>query len=233
MKALVKNISAIALSAAGLMMATTTLAYQQGDMILRAGGMQFTPDVDSGNLKAGGADVNVGGAPTTVDVDNNSQLGLSLTYMLSDNLGLSLLASTPFNHTITTKGGLSSLGKLADVKHMTPTLMVQYYPMEKASAFQPYVGLGLNYTRFYDESFKGTNKTSFTDLDLDDSLGLALQAGFDYALADNVGLNASISWADVDTQATFTGAGAFPGTRFKLDAELDPMIYTLGVSYSF
>ena len=218
---------ALALTAGGVQ------AYEGGDIIVRAGAATVAPDVDSGKLKGNGAQVDEGGAPTTVDVNSNTQLGLTLTYMLDANWGVELLAATPFSHTLKTKGGLNSLGNLADVKHLPPTLTLQYYPMASGSAFQPYVGAGLNYTTFFDESFKSEHKGAFGNLKLKDSFGLALQAGFDYALTDNLGVNAAVWWIDIDTEATFDGRGAFDGVKFKTDVELDPWVYMVGLNYKF
>lgn len=223
---------AAAVSAALVLTAGGVQAYEGGDVILRAGAATVAPDVDSGKLKANSATVvGAGGTTTTVDVDSNTQLGLSFTYMLDSNWGIELLVATPFSHTIKTKGGLSSLGKLADVKHLPPTLTVQYYPMASDSAFQPYVGAGLNYTTFFDESFKSEHKSSFRNLELDDSFGLAVQAGFDYALTENLGVNAAVWWIDIDTEATFKSADG--ATKYKVDAELDPLVYMVGLNYKF
>ena len=37
-------------------------------------------------------------------------------------------------------------GKFGSIKHLPPTLSVIYYPLDKTSAFQPYVGAGVNHT---------------------------------------------------------------------------------------
>lgn len=206
------------------------MAYQAGDVIVRAGAATVDPDVDSGALKANGVSATPAN-PTTVDVDANTQFGLSMTYMLDDKFGIELLAATPFQHTIKTKGELASLGKLADVKHLPPTLTLQYYPMDSSSAFQPYVGLGLNYTTFFDEEFKGSNKTAFRGLELKDSWGLAAQLGADYRINDNWSVNAAVWYVYIDTEATFKNTAG--DTKYKVDVELDPMVYMVGVAYKF
>ena len=42
----------------------------------------------------------------------------------------------------------------------------------------------------------------FSNLDLDDSWGLAYQLGMDYMLTDNVMLNAQVRYIDIDTKGT-------------------------------
>ncbi|WP_246506466.1 OmpW/AlkL family protein [Kistimonas asteriae] len=207
------------------------MAYQAGDVIVRAGAATVDPDVDSGALKVNGVANITNGATTTVDVDSDTQLGLSMTYMLDDKFGIELLAATPFQHTIKTKGGLGpALGKLADVKHLPPTLTLQYYPMESSSAFQPYVGLGLNYTTFFDEEFKSQHKATYSGLELKDSWGLAAQLGADYRIDDNWSVNAAVWYVDIDTEAKFKDTA---GNKYKVDVELDPMVYMVGIAYKF
>lgn len=120
-------------------------AHQAGDVILRAGAITVDPHEDSGNVKIGGAGVSGTGAT----LNSDTQLGLNFAYMVTDNIGIELLAATPFSHEVGTKG-LGGL-KLGELKHLPPTLSVVYYPLEKSSAFQPYVGAGINYTWFFDD----------------------------------------------------------------------------------
>ncbi|KEI71658.1 OmpW/AlkL family protein [Endozoicomonas elysicola] len=222
----IKSLSLAIISATALLSGAAQ-AYEAGDFIVRAGLVSVNPDVDSGNLHAAGIEQ----ADQKVDVNNDSQLGLSLTYMVQDNIGIELLAATPFSHNLQGKGGLSGLNDFAEVKHLPPTLTVQYYPMQNNSAFQPYVGLGLNYTIFFSEKFINGADAAFGSLELDDSLGLAAQAGFDYQITDNWSLNAAVWYMDIDTTGTFKNADG--SGDYKIDVSLDPWVYMAGVAYRF
>jgi len=197
-------------------------AFEAGDIIARAGAITVDPKEDSSNveLHAAGAVFDLG---TKATLDSDTQLGLNFAYMVTDNIGIELLAATPFQHTI----GLKGVGNFADVKHLPPTLSAVYYPLDKQSAFQPYVGLGINYTTFFDEDLK---VDGFSNLDLDDSWGLAAQVGADFMLTDNVMLNAQLRWIDIDTEATanLDGVG-----KVKVDVDIDPMVYMVGLGYKF
>lgn len=196
-------------------------AYETGDVIVRAGAVAVDPQESSGNVE-------LGGVPTSLEVgvDSNVQLGLTGTFMLNEKLGLGLLAATPFKHTI----NLNGVGELADIKHLPPTLTLQFFPLGAGSKLQPYVGAGLNYTTFFDEEFNsGPSAGGFNDLSLDDSWGLALEAGVDYMLTDRVLLNAAVWYADIDTEASFDVAGT-PG---KVDVDIDPYVYMVGLGYRF
>ncbi len=223
-----KPLSAAILAALsiGAFTAQSALAIQEGDFIVRAGFASVQPDVDSGGLQVNGAE----DKSSTADVDDNIQIGLAFTYMFTDSIGVELLAATPFQHTLTGEGGLAGLGDFADVKHLPPTLSVQYYPLDKGSDFQPYFGLGLNYTFFFSEDFKGAADAAFKDLELDSSLGLTGQVGFDYRFSENWSVNAAVWYMDINTTAEFKDND---NTRYKMDVELDPLVYMAGLSYAF
>ncbi|MCY1281031.1 Outer membrane protein W [compost metagenome] len=200
------------------------MAHQAGDIIVRAGAITVDPHEDSGNVKIGGAAV----AGTGATLDSDTQLGLNFAYMATDHIGIELLAASPFEHDIGTKG-LGGL-KLGSVKHLPPTLSVVYYPLDKASAFQPYGGLGINYTWFFDDKLSSEAEgAGFRGLDLEDSWGLAAQIGADYMLTDNIMLNAQVRYIDIDTKGT-TYAGP---TKVAVDVDVDPWVYMVGLGYKF
>ncbi|MBD8756204.1 OmpW/AlkL family protein [Pseudomonas coleopterorum] len=211
-------------------------AHQAGDLIIRAGAATTAPNEDSGQLKLDGAKV----AGTKATLDSDTQLGLAFAYMLTDHVGIELLAATPFQHTVGVRGvsaatGIAGLdGKLADVKQLPPTLSLQYYPLAPTSRFQPYAGVGINYTLFYDEDLSGTRKQQgFNNLKIQDSVGFAGQLGFDYMLSEHMMVNASVWYVDIDTKASVDGPTALGVGRTKVDLEVDPWVYMVGVGYKF
>ncbi|MBT8768005.1 OmpW family protein [Pseudomonas boanensis] len=202
-------------------------AHKAGDVIVRAGAATVDPREDSSDLSIAGTKV----AGTKATLDSDTQLGLTGTYMFTDHVGIGLLAATPFKHEVGVKGLGALDGKLADIKHLPPTLTLQYYPMESSSAFQPYVGAGLNYTMFFDEDLTSQRKgQGFSNLELDDSWGLGFEAGMDYMLTENVLLNAAVWYLDIDTEATTNLAGV---GKVKVDVDVDPWVYMVGVGYRF
>ena len=75
---------------------------------------------------------------------------------------------------------------------------------------------------------------SGTDIDLENSLGLAFHAGFDYQLTDNIGINAAFWRVDINTEAEVTTNTANVGVvKAKVDVEIDPNVYMFGVTYRF
>ncbi len=201
-------------------------AYEAGDLILRAGVASVQPDEDSSALELNGTSL----TGTSAGVDNSEQLGLTLTYMLAPNVGIGVLAATPFEHDIKAKGLGVDAG---EAKQLPPTITLQYFPMAASSAFQPYLGIGINYTIFFSENVDGELEGALGtrgDLELDDSFGIAGQVGFDYALNEHWLVNASVWYLDIDTDATFKFDD---GTRVKADVDVDPWVYMIGLGYRF
>ncbi|MCX2981893.1 hypothetical protein EYC98_13605 [Halieaceae bacterium IMCC14734] len=208
----------------------------QGDWIIRVGAAMVDPDASSDPIDIAGL-VTLDG----VDVDSDTQLGITGTYMFRDKWGVSLLAATPFEHDISISNTDLAAGS---TKHLPPTLTLQWYPRGGNDGWQPYLGLGINYTGFFDEEVDPELEaalgvitepvTGVTDpvpasLSLNNSWGVALQAGIDIPLNDRWALNAGLWWIDIDTKATI-------GTELgdvKFDVELDPWVYMIGVAYTF
>lgn len=224
-----KQFVAAAVMSAIVALSGPVMAYQAGDVIVRGGIATVAPDIDSGALTMNGASAST--PKTTVDLESDTQIGLSVTYMVHDQIGVELLAATPFKHTIKVKGGLANLDKLADVEHLPPTLTVQYYPMESSSVFQPYVGVGLNHTIFFNEELKGTNKTTFNGIKLQKSWGLAAQLGADYRINEAWSVNAAAWYVDIETKASFKDAAGT--SKYKVDVDVDPIVYMVGVAYHY
>ena len=206
-------------------------AHKTGDFIVRAGAITTAPNEDSGELKLDGAKI----SGTKATLTSDTQLGLTFAYMLTDHIGLELLAATPFQHEVGVKGlGPALDGKLADVKQLPPTLSLQYYPLDASSRFQPYAGVGINYTLFFDEDLTSQRKSEgFSNLELKDSVGISGQLGFDYMITDRMLLNASVWYVDIDTQATVDGPTALGVGRTKVDVDVDPWVYMVGIGYKF
>ena len=180
--------TALAAALASGLMTGIAEAYQAGDWLVRAGIWGIYPKSDNLNL----------GPNADINVDDGYSLGFNITYMATPNIGIELLGAWPFSHDIS----LSGVGTIGDTKQLPPTISVQYHFLPDSN-FRPYVGLGLNYTFFFDESTEGA--LSGSDLKLDDSWGLAAQVGMDFDVAPNWFLNVDVRYIDIDTKAKLDG----------------------------
>lgn len=212
-----------------LTLSPLALANQAGDFIVRGGATMVNPDSEKSNIMLSGADSSM-----TLTVDDNTQLGLNFVYFYDSNWAIELLAATPFTHDITIQDKNAVLGvdgaNLGEVSQLPPTLSALYY-FDTNSALKPYVGIGINYTVFFDEDFATAPKSlGLSNLDLDGSFGLSAQIGADYHLDEQWSLNASIRYIDINTEATFDVAGNSIG---KANIDIDPMVYSLMLGYKF
>ncbi|NMF99354.1 outer membrane beta-barrel protein [Aromatoleum toluolicum] len=204
-------------------------AYKAGDFVVRAGAARVAPEMGGSDVSSS-ATGKIAGSNATVSDD--TQLGLTFGYMLTDHVGVELLAATPFKHSVSVKGLPAGLnGRLATIEQLPPTVTLQYFPMDSSSKWQPYVGAGINYTTFFNEDLTdGRKAQGFSHLDREDSWGLALQAGIDYMLTDRIVLNAAVWRIGIDSHAT----ARHPVLgKVKVSVEIDPWVYMVGVGYKF
>lgn len=215
--------------------ALSAQAYEKGDWVLRAGATTVDPDTDSDEFTLP-MDVTA-----KVDVDDDTQLGIIPVYMVTDKWAVELLAATPFEHDITVEGTSIDAGS---TKHLPPTVSVQWYPRGGQDGWQPYIGMGVNYTVFFDEdtdsdlvNLLGELTGGVVDdanLDLDDSFGLAAQAGIDFPFGENWAFNVAVWYIDIDTTAEVTAkAAGATAAKVKFDVEIDPWVYNVGIAYKF
>ena len=196
-----KLVSTLLATSIAVLGSSQVMAYEAGDIMVKAGVIHVAPKDDSGF--------------GDVKVEGDTQLGLTGTYMVTPQIGIELLAATPFKHSIEVDGD-----RIGTTKQLPPTISAQYYPMDSASAWQPYIGAGLNMTFFFDEA--GAVKGDAAG-PLSDSFGLSVSAGLNYDIDDNLLANVGIWYMDLDTELE----------GIKETVEIDPLVVMAGVGYKF
>lgn len=205
-----KHLMLSAALVAALCGGSAALAQQKGDITIGLGLAMVQPKDDNGSLTTSNLDV---------DVSDSTRPTLTLEYFVMDNVGIELLAATPFEHDVE----LDTLGKVASVNQLPPTLSVQYH-IPTGSKVTPLVGVGLNYTTFWNVDEKGALKGS--KLSLDDSWGLAVHAGLDFAVTERGSIRADVRWMDIDSEVKLNGD--------KIgEAEIDPWVWGMSYIYKF
>lgn len=184
--------------------ASTANAFEPGDWLVRVGASYVNPASDNSDI---------------VSVESDTSVTLNFSYMMTDVWALELLAAVPFKHDIELLDGT----KVGSTKHLPPTLSVQYHFMP-TEQFQPYVGLGINYTNFFDE--KTTGPLEGLNLSLGDSWGLAGQIGFDVLFNDDWFFNLDVRYIDIDTKARVGGDSIGK-------VEIDPWVFGGHIGYRF
>lgn len=140
---------------------------------------------------------------------------VDVSYFLTKNIAAELVLTVPQKHDV---NATALNGKIGTLKHLPPSLLLQYH--FDAPGFKPYVGAGLNYTRFSSVHLPasvGIDKSSW---------GGALQVGVDIPLSKNLVLNLDVK--KVYIQADVFAGGAKAGT-FKVD----PVLVGVGLGYRF
>jgi outer membrane protein len=204
----------------GLLLTTSAYAHEKNEIFFRVGAASVQPDASSGTVLGGG-----------VDVKNSTGLGFSGTWFATNHWGVEVLAALPFSHDIVGSGALKGVD-IGGTKHLPPTVSLQYYPLDNKT-FQPYIGVGINYTTFFstdtssalDEALGGKS-----DLSLSNSTGLAYQLGADWKLTDKIYLNAAVWKIDIDTTADIGVNGQHAAS---VDVQIDPTVFMLGVGFKY
>ena len=138
------------LAATLLALLSSTAQAEAGDWLVKVGGHWIDPKSDNNDI---------------VEVEDATMVTFSASYFLNPNWAIELLAALPFTHDIDLDGGPN----IAETKHLPPTLSAQYHFAPNASV-RPYVGLGVNYTIFFEEDTNRVLDTALggrTSLDLD------------------------------------------------------------------
>ncbi|MFO7649561.1 MULTISPECIES: OmpW/AlkL family protein [Halomonas] len=191
-------ITAAAIAASCAFASQAALAYSAGDTFVRGGFAKSDTRSDNGVL----------------DGVSSGETGFTLGagYLFHDKVGVELNGSEKIEHEI------AGDGLAGTIDRMPVNLLVNYYPMGGLdSRVQPYVGAGLNYTRFSGEP---------EGVDARRSYGAVGQVGVDLAITDNLMLNGFANYADVDSRISVNGDRI--GT-----AKVDPMTIGGGVTLRF
>lgn len=188
-------------------------AADEGNWMVRARALRMNVD----NSNSGG----LNGALGKVEAEDKTFPEVDVTYFFTPNIAAELILTYPQKHDVTLAGA-----DIGSIKHLPPTLTLQYH-FNPAGTVRPYVGLGLNYTRF---SSVDLNVGGAVPLRIDrSSFGWAAQVGADVQIAPKWFLNFDVKYVAIDTDIFIKGAGGAKVTKLGID----PMLYSVGIGYRF
>ena len=194
---------ATAVAIAGLMTSNAFAQAVEGPWMVRARAVHL----DSANKDATGLGLSV---------NNKTIPELDISYFLSPNVAVELILTVPQKHELS-----SSVlgGQIGTLKHLPPTLLAQYH-FTGNSSFKPYVGAGINYTRF-----SSVNFPAGVDIDRN-SFGAAFQVGVDIPLSGNMYLNFDVKKVYIGTDVSVAGVdvGSF---------KVNPVLAGVGLGWRF
>lgn len=161
----------------------------------------------------------LGVAADEIHVSSKAIPELDISYFFTKNIAAELVLTYPQEHNVSVAGT-----KIGTVRELPPTLLLQYHFMPDAQ-FRPYVGAGINYTRF---SSIDLNVPGVGDLEVDkDSFGLALQVGMDVQLSKQWFFNVDLKKVKMGTDVKLAGGGKVSSI------DIDPWLFGVGIGYRF
>jgi outer membrane protein len=198
-------LAALALATSALLPAHAQA--EKGDWLVRGRLL----NLDSANKDSTGLNLSVNDK-TFVEVD--------ISYFVTPNFAVELILALPQKHDL--RAGTTTIGNL---KHLPPTLSAQYH-VTGLGAFRPYVGAGLNYTRFMEVEFVPAVAAALSPSIKKNSFGLSAQVGFDYVLGGGWVLNLDVKKVQIGTDVK---SGSTKVGEFKVD----PLLLSIGAGMRF
>lgn len=193
-------ITALALAVASLVSGNVFAQIKEGSWMVRVRAVNLeSANNDSTGLR--------------LSIDNKTIPEVDISYFINKNVAVELILTVPQEQTLS-----SGAAKIGTLEHLPPTLLVQYH--FDAPGFKPYVGAGINYTRF-----SSVNLPAGVDIDRN-SIGGALQVGVDIPLSGNLYLNFDVKKVYIGTDVSSNGTKL--GT-FKID----PVLFGVGLGWRF
>jgi len=221
------NVVKLLAAAAALTVAGGASAQSAGQWAVSAGINQITPHTESTPITAPAL------PNSLADVGGDGQPVLVVNYGLTDNISAEFSIGTPYRHELYGAGAIKGTGQLATVEALPPTAFLQYRFFAPDALFRPYVGVGVTYAYFMNEtgSFKLTSITNPgagtpTTFHVDNKLTGSVQLGATMNFSKKFFLNVAFVKTRLSTDAHYS-------TGQSQHLKLDPTATMLTVGYKF
>ena len=215
---MIKTIPSLVVAAA---LAGGTFAAQAQDNVFKIGVTRYDSHAQTNGISGIGVPP---GADATVSDENT----IILVYerLFGPNLGLELVMGIPPTIKAKATGSaafLNASGTVLEAENWAPTLLLNYHFFAPSATWRPYVGVGINYTKF-----KDVKSSISDDVKMGTSWGPAAQIGIDYAITKDISAFASFAVVKVKSKVVASGA-----TVITTTVDFRPTVYSAGVSYKF
>ena len=219
-----KNDLLTLIATAAIACAALPAQAEQGDWVVRLRATHVGPDdksrLDLDGIGQGqprdGANWLVVGSNTIPEVD--------ISYYFTKNIAAELILAAGTRHHVDIEGAAAQ--PLGSVNLLPPVLTLQWH-FNPDQTIDPYIGLGINYTRFMDNSL-GTSGGADRNIHTErNAFGPALQFGADYNLDNGWLLNVDVKKVWLQTDVSLASVGKID----KLD--IDPWIFSVGFGKRF
>jgi outer membrane protein len=177
-------------------------------------------------------------AGVNLTAENLETLYVGIVHHFPDNFALELALGYPPLSKV--KGsGPATVGStpydgqvISSARWISPTLLFEYNFLPETALLRPYLGVGVNYTTFYDrDSTAAGNAASGgpTRISLTSSVGPAVTGGVTYRISDHWAMHASYGWSQVRTRFTGDTDGYVRSTHISFG----PQALIISGGYSF
>lgn len=198
---------------------TATDAALAQSFAIKAGAILYQPHSKTDGVRGigipPGADIDVGSATTVMLIGE---------VQFTPNTSVELVLGVPPRVKAKGTGTVAFLGDdVLSAKNVAPTLLFNYTFGEPGQKLRPYIGAGVNYTRF-----TGIRSRLAPQVSMTDSVGPVVQAGLSLQLAPNWGLFTSVARLEVKTEVV-----AVASSVLRTTVDFRPVTYSLGTWYRF
>jgi outer membrane protein len=227
-----KKLIASSVIAVGMLSPVAWAKGHSSDFVLRAGATVVAPKHSIAK------DSTIDDVFTTgagIDINHNTEFGVGVTYMFHKNFGAELAWHMLSKHRFTADGGVSTGTVMGSSSLALPTLNVQWYPMDKNTQFRPYLGAGIAHAHFskstVDQAWLTAQSATSGFLNVKNKTGWDAELGLDVSLYKNWSANVSARYAHIHSQFDLYTELNMTGVRAV--ADINPVMYNVGVAYSF
>ena len=204
-------------------------AAKAGDVQLKVFATYVAPDGKISDVKTDLIGLPAG---TQAKADDNVTPTVAIEYFVTGAVSLETIAGVT-QHDVNGRGALNGATLVSDAKIVPATLTLKYH-FGAEGGVRPYVGAGPSYFIFIDEKPGAFMKSAFgaSKLKINDSLGVALQAGVDVPI-NKSGMSLSLDAKKYFLSADATWRDASGGLLLKTKQNIDPWVLSAGISYRF
>jgi outer membrane protein len=122
--------------------------------------------------------------------------------------------------------------ELLTSRWLAPTALIEYVFLDESYALRPYVGVGVNYSLFYNRNITPAGEAIIggpTRVELSSSVGPAVTGGLSYRLPKHWSVMASYSWARVTSHLNAITTDVVRTS----DISFGPTTFIVAAGYSF
>lgn len=202
------------------------MAQEAGTFLFKAGYTYIEPVISSGNLSAPSL------PNTQVTIGNAGTFSFSGTYMFTDNISTEVYGGLPIKHDMYGAGSIQGVGVIGSVKQLPPTIFAQYRFYAANAAFRPYVGLGLTYAHFQDE----TGSAVFTAITNPGGPPTTFKVKDAWGGTPQIGFTSWINkqwYFDFALNKTFIKTTTKLSTGQSINVGLNPVVTAVSIGYKF